>query len=189
MAAALELEARGKQVAVVEREESLGGILTQCIHNGFGLIEFNEELTGPEFAERFAERVAGTKIVSFCRTTVIELDAEGESKTLTCVSAESRCAPSPFEGGRSRNGMQGKEPREYQDSRFAAGGGLYGRTRPAAGQYRRLCSRKRRRHHRFGGYRPHHGATNELDRLQGSCRGRDHCPTFRADAQHSPVPP
>jgi thioredoxin reductase len=89
MAAALELEARGKKVAVVEREEGLGGILTQCIHNGFGLIEFNEELTGPEFAERFAERVEGTKIASFCRTTVIELDATGELKTLTCVSAES----------------------------------------------------------------------------------------------------
>ena len=53
MAAALELEAKGHSVALVEREERLGGILTQCIHNGFGLIEFNEELTGPEFAERF----------------------------------------------------------------------------------------------------------------------------------------
>lgn len=89
MAAALELDARGRRVALVEREESLGGILTQCIHNGFGLIEFNEELTGPEFAERFVERVAGTGIAAFRRTTVIEMNAEGESKTLICASAES----------------------------------------------------------------------------------------------------
>ena len=57
MAAALELEAKGHTVAVVEREERLGGILAQCVHNGFGLIEFDEELTGPEFAERFEEKL------------------------------------------------------------------------------------------------------------------------------------
>ena len=88
MAAALELDARGKTVAVVEREESLGGILMQCIHNGFGLIEFDQELSGPEFAERFERRVAESRIAAFCRTTVIEIDVAGELKTLICASAE-----------------------------------------------------------------------------------------------------
>ncbi len=88
MAAALELEAKGHSVALVEREERLGGILTQCIHNGFGLIEFNEELTGPEFAERFEEKLSERAIVSvFCGCTVLELASEGGEKVVSCISA------------------------------------------------------------------------------------------------------
>ena len=88
MAAALELAGRGLSCAVVEREGHLGGILTQCIHNGFGLIEFNEELSGPEFAERFEEKVRKTAITPFCGTTVIEMEQEGDEKVLSCVSSE-----------------------------------------------------------------------------------------------------
>jgi NADPH-dependent 2,4-dienoyl-CoA reductase/sulfur reductase-like enzyme len=87
MAAALELESRGHSVAVVEREERLGGILGQCIHNGFGLIEYGEELTGPEFAERIEEKVGARPIKVFCSCTVLALDAEGESKLVSCVSS------------------------------------------------------------------------------------------------------
>jgi len=86
MAAALELRSSGRSAAIVEREERLGGILAQCIHTGFGLIEFDEELSGPEFAERFEERVAPAGIEAFCGCTVLELDVEGEQKTVTCVS-------------------------------------------------------------------------------------------------------
>ena len=88
MAAALELEARGLSVAVAEREERLGGILTQCIHNGFGLIEFNEELTGPEFAERFEERIGGRRISVYCGCTVLDMLADEGEKVLSCVSAK-----------------------------------------------------------------------------------------------------
>jgi thioredoxin reductase len=88
MAAALELDAAGFSCAIVEREESLGGILTQCIHNGFGLIEFSEELSGPEFAEKIEERLAGTGIKAFTGATVMEMDVAGEQKTLYCYSGE-----------------------------------------------------------------------------------------------------
>ena len=70
MAAALELEAEGFSCAIIEREDHLGGILMQCIHNGFGLHEFSEELTGPEFAGRLIERVTKSKIAVFLDTTV-----------------------------------------------------------------------------------------------------------------------
>jgi len=76
MAAALELDACGFSCAIVEREDFLGGILMQCIHNGFGLHEFAQELTGPEFAERFIERVRSSKIAVFLSTTVTSFDAE-----------------------------------------------------------------------------------------------------------------
>jgi NADPH-dependent 2,4-dienoyl-CoA reductase/sulfur reductase-like enzyme len=88
MAAALELEARDLSVAIAEREERLGGILTQCIHNGFGLIEFNEELTGPEFAERFEERIGGRRISVFCGCTVLDMVADEGEQVLSCVSAK-----------------------------------------------------------------------------------------------------
>jgi len=88
MAAALELDSAGFSCAIIEREERLGGILTQCIHNGFGLIEFNEELSGPEFAEKIEERLAGTGIKAYTGATVMEMDASGEQKTLYCYTGE-----------------------------------------------------------------------------------------------------
>ncbi len=93
MAAALEIDAAGFSCAIVEREDHLGGILMQCIHNGFGLHEFSEELTGPEFAERFAEEVAASKIAVYLGTTVTDVrsdggEAAGQFKELFCASAD-----------------------------------------------------------------------------------------------------
>jgi NADPH-dependent 2,4-dienoyl-CoA reductase/sulfur reductase-like enzyme len=93
MAAALELDAAGFSCAIIEREDHLGGILMQCIHNGFGLHEFNEELTGPEFAERFIDKILQSQIAVYLNTTVTDLhlenlprSAEGPWKELFCVS-------------------------------------------------------------------------------------------------------
>jgi len=95
MAAALELETSGFTCAIIEREDHLGGILMQCIHNGFGLHEFSEELTGPEFAERFIERVIKSKIAVYLNATVTQfapahssLSVSGSLKELYCVSPE-----------------------------------------------------------------------------------------------------
>ena len=57
LASALKVAENGFSVALVERENTLGGILNQCIHNGFGLHYFKEELTGPEYAERLAAKL------------------------------------------------------------------------------------------------------------------------------------
>ncbi|MDR2743486.1 MAG: NAD(P)/FAD-dependent oxidoreductase [Treponema sp.] len=79
MAAALELDAAGFSTALIDREDHLGGILMQCIHNGFGLHEFGEELTGPEFAERLMRQVqaeaSGSRISVFLNTTVTSFNA------------------------------------------------------------------------------------------------------------------
>jgi len=66
MAAAVSAAERGAEVLLIEREERTGGVLNQCIHNGFGLHYFREELTGPEYAERFHKMLAecGVKIAS-----------------------------------------------------------------------------------------------------------------------------
>ena len=58
LGAAVEAKKNGiEDVLIIERDRELGGILNQCIHNGFGLHEFKEELTGPEYAGKFIEMV------------------------------------------------------------------------------------------------------------------------------------
>ncbi len=89
MSAAAELKAKGYSAIIIEREEELGGILMQCIHNGFGLIEFNEELSGPEFAQRVQEKVSALGIPALCGATVLDLRQEGDSHVVYCVSKAS----------------------------------------------------------------------------------------------------
>lgn len=86
MAAALELDSRGNSVLILDREESLGGILMQCIHNGFGLIEFDEELTGPEFAQRFEEKLQTRNIQVLLKTMVLDIREENDHKVIYAVS-------------------------------------------------------------------------------------------------------
>ncbi len=85
LAAALAARAQGAQVTVLERDRDLGGILQQCIHNGFGLHYFGEELTGPEYAQRFIDRLEGSGIEILTDTMVIGLTAD---RQVTAVSAE-----------------------------------------------------------------------------------------------------
>ncbi len=71
-----------KDILILEREDKLGGILNQCIHNGFGLHTFNEELTGPEYANRFIEEVEKRKINYYLNTTVINISDDLVVKAL-----------------------------------------------------------------------------------------------------------
>lgn len=75
MAAALAAHKAGARVAIVEREQHLGGILRQCIHPGFGLSHFRQELTGPEYAQRFIDQVHATDIALFLNSMVIGIDS------------------------------------------------------------------------------------------------------------------
>ena len=72
-----------KDVCILEREECLGGILKQCIHNGFGLHKLGRELTGPEYAAVYAEKVASRAIKTYCETMVTGISAD---KTVTAQS-------------------------------------------------------------------------------------------------------
>lgn len=75
MAAALAAHKAGAHVAIVEREQHLGGILRQCIHPGFGLSHFKQELTGPEYAQRFIDQVRATDIALLLGSMVLEIDS------------------------------------------------------------------------------------------------------------------
>ncbi len=89
MAAALKANEEGTCVAIVEREAVLGGILNQCIHNGFGLSYFKQELTGPEYAKKFENLVLNSNIKVFLGTTVTKIGFNEKTKlyALQTISA------------------------------------------------------------------------------------------------------
>lgn len=87
MAAALAAQKSGAHVAIVDREQHLGGILRQCIHPGFGLSHFKQELTGPEYAQRFIDQVHATDIVLFLNSMVIGIDS-GEGADVRALDAD-----------------------------------------------------------------------------------------------------
>lgn len=92
MAAALAAHKAGARVAIVEREQHLGGILRQCIHPGFGLSHFKQELTGPEYAQRFIDQVHATDIALFLNSMVIGIDS-GEPAEDTAVHTVTLMSP------------------------------------------------------------------------------------------------
>ena len=79
-----------RRILVVERDKELGGILNQCIHNGFGLHRFQEELTGPEYAGRFLEMLRATGVQVQMDTMALQLvpGQAGAPHTVHCVSAQ-----------------------------------------------------------------------------------------------------
>ena len=86
LAAALSAKETGaRNILILERENTLGGILNQCIHNGFGLHTFKEELTGPEYAQRFIDSVVEEKITYKLNTMALDIN---KNKVITAVNGE-----------------------------------------------------------------------------------------------------
>lgn len=86
LAAAISARENGiEDILIIERDEKLGGILNQCIHNGFGLHTFKEELTGPEYAYRYFKKVREMKIPYLLNTIVIDISGD---KAVTAVNKD-----------------------------------------------------------------------------------------------------
>ena len=89
LAAALNARHQGiERLLILERDKELGGILNQCIHNGFGLHTFKEELTGPEYAWRYIRQVLEQKISYRLNTMVVDIAQEDGWKIVTAMSRE-----------------------------------------------------------------------------------------------------
>lgn len=90
LAAALSAKRAGcERILILERDKELGGILNQCIHNGFGLHTFKEELTGPEYADRYIQMVCEEQIPYLLRTIVTDIKVlEDERKLVTAMNKE-----------------------------------------------------------------------------------------------------
>ncbi len=85
LAAAIKAYDKGASVLIIEREKVLGGILNQCIHNGFGLTRFKESLSGPEYAARFIDEVKARDIKVLTNTTVLSISKD---KTVAAINEE-----------------------------------------------------------------------------------------------------
>ena len=86
LAAAISAKDNGiDNILIIERDKELGGILNQCIHNGFGLHTFKEELTGPEYASRYIDMALERKIPYKLNTMVMDIS---EDKTVTAMNHE-----------------------------------------------------------------------------------------------------
>ena len=87
LAAAVSARDNGiKSILIIERDKELGGILNQCIHNGFGLHTFKEELTGPEYAQRYIDKVVEKGILYKLNTIVIDISEEGDGYQITAMN-------------------------------------------------------------------------------------------------------
>ena len=89
MAAAIAAYDKGiKDIIIIERDKELGGILNQCIHHGFGLHTFKEELTGPEYAIRYIEMVKERSIECLLVTMVTKIDSDGQCHHLAVMTCQ-----------------------------------------------------------------------------------------------------
>ena len=149
-----------KDIVILEREAQTGGILNQCIHNGFGLTRFKESLSGPEYAARFQREAEARQIETLTETTVLSLTADRQvtaiSPTRGIFTLQAKAvilAMGCRERSRGALNIAGSRP-----------AGIY-----SAGTAQKYVNIERGRHPRFGGYRPHHGAAHDLGRRKGAC--------------------
>lgn len=89
LAAAVSAKKQGiEKVLILERDQELGGILNQCIHNGFGLHTFQEELTGPEYAQRFIDQAKEYEVPYKLNTMVLDITQENREKVVTAMNRD-----------------------------------------------------------------------------------------------------
>ena len=151
-----------RDILILERDNELGGILNQCIHNGFGLHRFGEQLTGPEYAGRYIEMLRSTGVRVELGTMVLEVTPD---KKIHCVSKEKG-----YQILEAKSVILCMGCRERTRGAIAIPG-----DRPGAhsGQ---------RRH------RPDHGPADDAGRGQGAGLRGGHALFRRPDPQHCAVP-
>ena len=120
MAAAAEIAEKGHSVVIIERESTMGGILNQCIHNGFGLHRFREELTGPEYAEKYMDIINSLNIEQYTGTTVSEIEDKGDHKAVYAFSSEKGILEITVQAVVLAMGCREKKPGEYRYRRYQA---------------------------------------------------------------------
>ena len=143
LAAALRLRQNGiENILIAEREKQPGGILRQCIHDGFGLTRFREMLSGPEYAERFIREAEALKIPILTNASVTEI-------TRASYIQGTRDHP--------RNGLQRTDSRGSRDSGQPSGRRLHRRRRPGLHQSLQQDACAGSRYLRFRRHRDDHG--------------------------------
>ena len=182
LAAAISAHENGAHVLLIEREARLGGMLKQCIHDGFGLARFGERLAGPEYVERFIDRLEELGIEAHTQTFVTRVEktpagfavvtvnrdgvARYDTRTLVLATGcRERTAKQVFIHGTRPAGV------------FTAGTAQHFTN--LLGELPRMTQRR---------HRPHHGPPPDARGRRGPRRVRGQVHPLRPDAQHPPVP-
>ena len=151
LAAAVSAKKNGiESILILERDRELGGILNQCIHNGFGLHTFKEELTGPEYAGRFIKQAEELNIEYKLNTMVMDIS---EQKIVTAMNREEGLFEIQAKSVILAMGCS------FKYSRISTGGNLLCRYGPETCQHRGIYARARSRDPGIRRYRSHHGET------------------------------
>ncbi len=88
LSAALAASKAGARTLLIEREAHLGGILKQCIHDGFGLVRFGEKLTGPEYAQRFIDEIAASGVTLWTLAFVNQIEQQPNQSLISVITRE-----------------------------------------------------------------------------------------------------
>ena len=136
---------RRYEYLIIERENRLGGILKQCIHDGFGLIKFKEKLTGPEYAQRYVDKVLACQMPVLLSTFVLTVEKAGTGFVITLVNAAQGVAQIETRALILATGCR-KNCQASFYKRNQTGGSIHGGYSPALSQYRRLPARQKVRH-------------------------------------------
>ena len=164
LAAALEADKAGAKVLVLERDHDLGGILQQCIHNGFGLHFFGEELTGPEYAGRFIAELDKTDIEVLTDTMVLEVSPE---RIVTAMCASRGLLTLRAGAVVLAMGCRERTRGALNIPRHASGGRVHGGVRAAAVQHGRVSAGPQGSYTGFGRHRTDNGAAHDVGRRAG----------------------
>ena len=186
LAAALAARDAGcKNLLILEREPHLGGILRQCIHSGFGLHTFQEELTGPEYAQRFIDRVIDADIPVQCGTTVLSLFTRAHTDLRLQGQRPGTVAG---KGCRAGHGLPRTSARRVGNARMALCRHLYGGHGATIGESGGAHAGQARRHPGQRGHWSHHGPPHDVCGRRSESLRRTDAIFCRAQAQHCAVP-
>ena len=165
MSAAISAKKAGAQkVVLIERDERAGGILQQCIHNGFGLHKFKEELTGPEYGERYEQMTFEEGVQLFTDTTVTDLSRD---RIVTCIN-ETGCFKIKAEAVVLAMGSQRETKRRSQPGGGQAVRSDDCRYSTEIREHKGIYAREKDSHLRIRRYRSDHGKENDI----GGSRGK-----------------
>ena len=185
MAAAVGAKKAGaKRVLIIERDRELGGILQQCIHNGFGLRRFEKELTGPGYAHRYIEMVKSAGVDVWLDSTVLSADP---GCIVTSVNPEKGLRVVVSSSVVHAMGCRERTRGAIRIPGQPASGRLHGRRSAAHGQHGGLSAGPQRGDHRLRRHRPDHGAPHDARGRQSESGVRDPAVFERSQSQHRAV--
>ena len=168
-----------QDILILERDSELGGILNQCIHNGFGLHTFKEELTGPEYAARFVTQVRELEIEYKLNTMVLDLAAD---KTVTVMNKTDGLFQLHPKAVILAMGCR-ERPRGALNIPGYRPAGIF-----TAGTAQRLVNMEGCRDSGQRRHRPYHGAPHDAGGGKGALRGGADAVLRRLKAQYCAVP-